>query len=240
MGLPSLLLDIAPNQTPVAEGLHRLGAAVHVRSPAHVRPETIASSLCELILSREMRAAISCNAGQLVDGRGTARVVAAIRSFGLSVRTVEQKDCRLLWEWTNDPVVRSASFSQAPIPWDNHVAWFAKKTKDPDSVILIGQDERGHPIGQFRMDRQSAETGEVAVSLAADARGLGYGAQLIELGVREVFARMGIQRVIAHIRAENRASILAFEGAGFRRQGLTQVKGCAAIEYFRDRDPHKP
>jgi len=235
LGLPSVLLDIAPNQAPIAAELHRLGAAVHI-SNATASPMTIAASLRELILSKERRAAISEKAVRLVDGRGAQRVVTAIRSHGLRVRAVGQEDCRLLWEWANDPAVRSASFSQAPIPWENHQAWFADKMNDPNSLMFIAEDEQGRPIGQFRLDRRSPGTGEVAISIASDARGAGYGTRLIELGVSEIFSTTGIARLLAYIRPENQASIRSFEGAGFNRQNETRVKGCSAIEYVRDRD----
>jgi RimJ/RimL family protein N-acetyltransferase len=172
----------------------------------------------------------------LVDGKGAQRVVCAIQTSTLRLRPVEERDCRLLWEWANDPVVRAASFSQAPIPWEDHQAWFKGKMNDGNSLILIGENEQGRAIGQFRFDSRSSEDGDIDVSLAPEARGAGYGSVLIDLGVRKIFERTGTQRVHAFIRPENQASMRAFERAGFARLGDEQVKGHTAIHYIRTRD----
>ncbi len=46
-----------------------------------------------------------------MDGFGAERVISAIQGANLGLRRVEEADCRLLWEWANEPEVRSASFS---------------------------------------------------------------------------------------------------------------------------------
>lgn len=34
----------------------------------------------------------------------------------LRLRTLQESDGKLLWEWANDPQVRAASFSSEPMP----------------------------------------------------------------------------------------------------------------------------
>jgi len=36
----------------------------------------------------------------------------------LRLRPVCADDCRMIWEWANDPLVRSQSFANDPIPWE--------------------------------------------------------------------------------------------------------------------------
>ncbi len=40
----------------------------------------------------------------LVDGRGAERVVSVLKKDSLSIRLAQDEDCKLLWEWANDPV----------------------------------------------------------------------------------------------------------------------------------------
>jgi UDP-2,4-diacetamido-2,4,6-trideoxy-beta-L-altropyranose hydrolase len=140
-----------------------------------------------------------------------------------------------LWEWANDPVVRAASFSPAPISWDEHQNWFTAKMNDRNCLILIGENGESGPIGQFRVDWRSGQEGEVDVSLATNSRGAGCGSALIDLGVREVFATTDTARVHAFIRPENQASMRAFELASFNRLDGEVVKGHPAIHYVRTR-----
>ncbi len=108
--------------------------------------------------------------------------------------------------------------------------------KDRRCLILIGEDEQAKPFGQFRMDLQSELEGEVDVSVTQEHRGIGYGSRLIDLCVREVFAKTDASRVHAFILPENHASIRAFEGAYFTRMGDHTVKGKRAVHYVRTKE----
>lgn len=78
MGLPSLLVDLAANQTPVAEQLHSRGYAIHVGDGPTLDPEKLAIAIAGLLESHEERTALAQRGRQLVDGRGSERVVAAL------------------------------------------------------------------------------------------------------------------------------------------------------------------
>jgi UDP-2,4-diacetamido-2,4,6-trideoxy-beta-L-altropyranose hydrolase len=236
LGLPAILIDLAENQRPVARELDARGVAIHLGSTAEVFPEEIAGKVEWLLLSPETRAAMSGRARKLVDGKGAGRVVAAMKSASLHFRRAQESDCEQLWAWANDPLVRAASFSQSPIPWEEHRQWFAARMKDPKCLILIGENGNERAVGQFRIDWRSHQEGEIDVNLAPQVRGRGYGSQLIDAGVRQVFATTGTERVHAFIRPENQASIRAFEQAHFTRLGEEKVKGQLAIHYVRIRD----
>ena len=239
LGLPALLIDLAPNQVPIAEELARAGAAVHLGGTKNVTAERIAAELQALRQSPERRAAMSARGRQLVDGEGAQRVVCAMQGASVCVRRAAAADSRLLWEWVNDPGVRAASFSTQPIAWPEHQAWFARKMTDPNTLWLIGEDDEGRPIGQFRVDWHSAADGNIGVSVAPGARGSGYGRQLIEQSVRRVFNTTPTERMHAFIRQENQASIRSFERVGFSRVGEEQVQGCPALHYVLMRDNTK-
>ena len=63
----------------------------------------------------------------------------------LRLRPVCADDCRMIWEWANDPLVRSQSFANDPIPWESHVAWFKRALRDPDMRLYIA--ESSTPVG---------------------------------------------------------------------------------------------
>ncbi|HET9308931.1 MAG TPA: UDP-2,4-diacetamido-2,4,6-trideoxy-beta-L-altropyranose hydrolase [Candidatus Sulfotelmatobacter sp.] len=231
LAVPSLLVDVAQNQTPLARELAHRHCAIHVGGPRDFTATKLAEQIEQLLSSREMRQDLSLRSRQLVDGRGAWRVVSAMRAR-LRLRPARENDCRLLWEWANDPKVRAAAFSPAPIPWEQHKVWFASKMKDPDCHILVAEDGQGKAVGQFRVDWSSNGDGHIDVSLASECRGVGYGSVLIDLGVTSVFAERG-GRVHAFIKVENHASRHAFELAGFTSLGKESVDGQQAVHYVR-------
>jgi UDP-2,4-diacetamido-2,4,6-trideoxy-beta-L-altropyranose hydrolase len=239
LGLPALLIDVAANQTPVAEVLDQRNIAIHLGGADQVSAETIARELKSILSSEHARVEMSRRSRELVDGDGAERVVHAMQSANLHLRRVEERDCTLLWEWANDPVVRAASFSWKPIPFEQHQKWFAAKMKDRTCLMFIGENGDEGPVGQFRIECRGSREGEIDVSLAANLRGSGYGSTLINLGVREVFATTPIERVHAIVRARNQASIRAFEAAGFVRMCTERVQGHLVFHYLRTRDQKK-
>ncbi|MGA9814538.1 MAG: UDP-2,4-diacetamido-2,4,6-trideoxy-beta-L-altropyranose hydrolase [Terriglobales bacterium] len=236
LGLPAVLIDVAENQTPVAHELERRGVAIYAGRSQQVTPEEIAARLRLLLAVPERRAAMSERGRRLVDGGGAERVVSAMQPLILHLRPAERKDCRLLWEWANDPVTRAAAFSTEAIPWEHHQAWFEDKMEDPNCLLLIGENSEGRPVGQIRLDLRSEQEGEIDVSVSPDARGSGVGSRLIDLGVREAFARTDAECLHAFIRRENEMSVRAFERAHFLKVGEDVVKLQPALHYCRSKN----
>ncbi len=236
LGLPAIIIDVAENQRPVAQKLSRLGVAIHAGSVQDVTSETIAAKLKLLLDSTELRAEMSRRGRELVDGRGADRVVSAMKGADLSLRRVEEGDCRLLWEWANESAVRLASFCSAPIAWDEHREWFTKKLGDERILMFIATDKQGVPVGQVRFETTNPREADIDISITAEKRGRGLGAPLIEKAVQAAFERMDLIRVHGFVKAGNRTSAQAFERADFRCVGAAQVKGNAAVHYERDRD----
>jgi UDP-2,4-diacetamido-2,4,6-trideoxy-beta-L-altropyranose hydrolase len=230
MALPALLVDVAENQTALAQELHRRGCAIHLGGPDDFTAEKLTEQLQMLLNSSETRRAISLRCRGLVDGRGATRLTSAMRAR-LQLRAAQPRDSHLLWEWANDPQVRENAFSGTPIPWEQHELWFADKIKNSDCVIFVAEDDQGRPVGQFRVDWRSDE-GEIDVSIVSECRGKGYGSALIDLGVNRAFAAKG-QRLHALVKIGNQASRRAFEQAGFTTMDEECVHGEQAIHYVR-------
>ena len=144
-------------------------------------------------------------------------------------RPATEHDCRLLWQWVNNPDVRRWSFSSDSIEWDAHVAWFRTKLADPNSRMYIVMDEADDPIGLVRLDVGDDDSGTVTVSIAPGRRGRGYGTAALRVASGRFFADTDARRIVAHIKTENMPSIRAFESAGFTHSGTTQVKGQNAL-----------
>ncbi len=78
MGLPSLLVDLAENQIPVARELNRRGCAIHLGNSHDVSAGKIAEQLQALLSSKQSREKMSHICRGLIDGQGAQRVVSAL------------------------------------------------------------------------------------------------------------------------------------------------------------------
>jgi UDP-2,4-diacetamido-2,4,6-trideoxy-beta-L-altropyranose hydrolase len=236
LGLPSIVIDGADNQLPIAHELHGRGGAVHVARGAAI-VEELALQLETLVNSAQLRAHLSERAAALVDGRGAARVVAAMRGRAITFRLVQEKDRRLIWEWANDPSVRHASFSSSTIHWPEHCQWFAQKLNDPRCTMLLFE-ESGIPIGTVRIEQTTRMDAQISVTISPQHRGFGLARHLLATAVNTAFRSEIVRRIHAFTKPENTYSINSFEAAGFKCTGTTELQGIRALHYVHERDQH--
>lgn len=234
MGVPMLLCSVAGNQRPVASALAAAGAARDLGTSNELRPETIVAEVERLLASPVDRAAMSKRAREIVDGQGVARVMTEMKAALITLRAVRDEDAHQLWEWANDKLVRSASFTTDPIPWESHVKWFAARRADPSCRFYLAQDAAGIPLGQIRFDLHEG-VAEVSISLDARFRSRGYGSALILAGSRKVLVETGVARLDAYVKRENEPSVRAFLKAGYRDAGRTSVRGHEALRFVLER-----
>ncbi|MDB5242444.1 MAG: family N-acetyltransferase [Spirosoma sp.] len=138
----------------------------------------------------------------------------------LSYRRAQPDDVQLYFTWANDPDTRRQSFNSNPISLATHITWFTGKLTDLNALLLVFENETGKAVGQVRFERTTIvdEWEEVIISLSIDAteRGKGLARQLIEQGCAVCRELWGAVAVHAYIKPDNRASVRAFEQAGFR------------------------
>lgn len=131
----------------------------------------------------------------------------------VTVRPAGAADLITLWHWRNDPDTRRASFDQAEIPLDEHTRWFeASLAREDRRLYIILAD--GVDAGMLRLDVGDREA-TVSVNIAPEWRGLGVGTRALRSVCREAFGPLGLHRLTAKVKADNRASRIAFERAGF-------------------------
>lgn len=144
-------------------------------------------------------------------------------------RLATTDDIQIYFEWANDPATRQQSFNSEPISWENHVDWFARKVADPNALLLVFEVASGDPMGQVRFEKQA--DGEVIIGVSVDAyfRGKGLASMLIRNAVRECIEQWGNVPISAYIKPENKASVRAFERAGFHFDHESRKFGVEAL-----------
>jgi len=236
LGLPCLVVVLAENQAPVAEKLQELQVALNLGWHAQLSPGAIAGQLSRLLTSEARRQEMSAAGQRLVDGEGVDRVLMHLRGEPVRLRPVRETDCRLLWEWVNDPEVRAASFSRHHISWEEHHNWFHQKLGDPNCLHFIFLDGNDQPVGQVRFDIQPHGEAEIDINIDRKVRGSGWGKIILNEAVTNIFNKTDIHTVNAFIKPENLKSIKAFEKAGFKMGPAVKARGNDCIHYIRSKE----
>jgi RimJ/RimL family protein N-acetyltransferase len=239
MGVPTILIIQMENQRIAAEALHRAGAALNLGWADRISIKDLSVELERFLSDSGKRQEMSSRLQTLVDGEGTSRLIMHIKGEKLRLRRVREEDCKLLWEWTNDPVVRDASFNADAIPWETHVAWFQQKIADSNCSIFIFFNDKDIPVGQVRFDTSEHEA-ESNVSISDSFRSRGYGVLIIQMASQRLFRETGVTRIYAHIKPENEASIQAFEKAGYKPAGIVSFKGHRALRMILEKHEEVP
>lgn len=228
LGLPAILVIVADNQRFIAEHLATIGVAVMAGQAESLDSAFLAQITAELLEDGAQRLKMSQLARQLVDGLGRERVRAALLDRELSLRTVHENDCRLLFEWADDPRARAASFHSAAISWEDHARWFSERLQDPDSVIYIGENVAGEPVGLVRF-KIHGECAVLSVNVAPEFRGEGWGRELIAFSTYALVRASSVRRIDAFVKPGNHASVRLFEASGFRGAGIERVANQDAL-----------
>ena len=88
------------------------------------------------------------------------------------------------------------------------------------------------PLGSFRLDIDSEESGFISYLIDPKYHGNGYGSEVLRLGVRIAKENLSIKNVIGEVMIENKASIKAFENLGFKIIDITN--GLIRYKFFTE------
>lgn len=214
LGLPAILLEAAVNQQGNMQALVAEDCAWNAGKtdqPRHELAQELHRLLARLQSEPELMEKASSKAAALTDGRGAQRVAKMMGKPALVLRLAAEEDASLLFDWANDEGVRSSSLNPAPIPWEDHVAWFHRRLADPSSIIFIATLD-GSPAGVVRFQ------GEIAsYALAPEMRGRGLGPEIVREGTLRRLAAGGRRPVAAIVKPDNEASAKACLEAGYQR-----------------------
>lgn len=133
----------------------------------------------------------------------------------IGLRPANAADEQSLLEWRNDAETRRWSLQAVEIDAAAHSRWLRAKLDAPETTRIYIAEVDGLPVGQARLDRREAETGEISVGLDGSARGKGLGVELIRAASLQGIADLRLTEVVAIIKVGNDPSARAFARAGY-------------------------
>lgn len=134
----------------------------------------------------------------------------------LDIRTADQEDAFQVYRWRNSDYVRSTRLSQEVEDLQRHLEWWNNALRSNNKHLLMVQflaTDVGHVRLDFTDHKNSAE-----ISIVMDPAfcGKGFGTEAIKLACRYGFDLYQPEFIEANILTSNKASIRAFEKAGFK------------------------
>ena len=229
-GVPTIAIPLAENQKPVVAELVARGTLRGVES---TDPQELKQQTESLITDQQARREMALAGQRLIDGLGANRIARRLVGAYINLRSASMDDAKMLFDWRNDPEVRSVSFSSDPVEWESHRRWLDAKLRDRDCDLWIAEDRTGLAFGQVRLDHNRADsTAMISVSIDHASRARGSGTVLLDKACRTAFAdNPSLDQIVAQIKPGNQASERAFKKTGFGPMEPTTICDQLAHQY---------
>lgn len=217
LGLPSIVITMAENQKKIAKELDKLGIIQWLDHYDKITNERIYGALESLIDQNIETWSNTCKL--ITDGSGTQKVssiLSANHKVRPKLRLAKFQDDKLLFNWANDPLVRSNAFNSKTINKTTHKEWFQSRINNKKNcVIYILETKEKVPIGQVRFEKKN-KIFYINYSLDSFVRGKNIGYIFLKKAIKKFKQNRRI-RLIAEVKRENLASCKVFEKIGFRK-----------------------
>jgi UDP-2,4-diacetamido-2,4,6-trideoxy-beta-L-altropyranose hydrolase len=172
------------------------------------------------------------NQSNLFDGNQQKRFLNVFHDLAITTRLANSDDCKLYFDWTNEPLTRQQSFNSEPILFEYHEAWFNRRLADENSVLFVVEFNK-NPIGQIRFQIEK-NTATISYSLDENYRGKGLGFWILKKGVdalrNNLYNTFPNLEIIGFVKYENIASVKVFRKLGFRETTATEIEN--SYKYF--------
>lgn len=229
MGVPSVVVTLAPNQQPIAEELHRRGLVRWLGDAADVTPGDLDQALLD-VLRAGLDESWSRACLAAVDGRGLSRTLAVLLADAhtpLQARIARPDDEARVLAWANDPGTRRTAFTRDAISADTHRGWFRRRLRNLDACeFFIVETTDQVPVGQVRCERQPDGEWEVHYLVAPAFRGRGLGRRVMQAALAMFADLRGAVTVVGRVKPDNEPSCRIFEALGFVRISAPDAAIC--------------
>ncbi|APC41166.1 GNAT family N-acetyltransferase [Clostridium estertheticum] len=121
-----------------------------------------------------------------------------------------ESDCKILFRWSNEKLVRENSYSSKAIIFEEHMEWLKRRLVSNSCYIYIYCIDE-NPVGQVRLDVEN-EIGTISYSLDKDYRGQGLAIEMLELLEKKIYkSNMKVKTLVGYVKRENVASQKIFQ-----------------------------
>ena len=132
----------------------------------------------------------------------------------------DKKDARIAFSWRNDPKTIASSYIALPKSWDSFWLEYSEGYFDNPPFTPVFVIEGNEPVGFIRFEPAiltefpEQKAIEVMINISPHRRGEGIGTEAL-IALEQYMKEKNVFALTADIRKENKASVAAFEKAGF-------------------------
>ncbi len=179
LGLPTITLCVANNQRALCQNAALAGAIYYPDWTDHDLINEIRIHFEAMLKNQFLRKAIRQNAMQLVDTKGTDRIVSLLDTSDLKIRLASIEDMQSIFEWRNHPDIRAISRNKQTIEWNKHKVWFEQLLiKDDIKLLIISENQKDVGVVRFDLNAPSAE---ISIYLIPGTLQNGLGTKLLDI-----------------------------------------------------------
>lgn len=146
----------------------------------------------------------------------------------ISYRLANSADIELVYNWSNDELVRKQSFHPDKISFKSHTHWFNRKIKSKSDLLFIALINN-IPAALVRIEG-IPENSVIGVLLDKEYRGLGISSRILIETSNLYFSEYSTP-IMAYIKDSNIASKKSFEKAGFKFVKNTTINESNSLVY---------
>ncbi|GEK91025.1 bifunctional UDP-2,4-diacetamido-2,4,6-trideoxy-beta-L-altropyranose hydrolase/GNAT family N-acetyltransferase [Alkalibacterium kapii] len=159
---------------------------------------------------------------QLIDGKGSQRIVDALiyksKNKNICIREAKLSDIENVYNLSNQDYVRRHSINKEKIAWKDHIKWFEGVISDPDVVFYIVTNKNNDFLGQVRYSLEGINA-TISISLSKKIQAQGLASFILEESIKKLFnEKKNIKMITAFVSVNNVASIKIFEKVNFCRK----------------------
>jgi len=129
----------------------------------------------------------------------------------LSLRKIEVKDAKILFNWANDEQTRLNSINSNQIEWTEHIKWLEDKLKNTEHnfLFMITKADKNTEIPLAFVRFELKEKWITSIVISPHFRGQGLASKCLSLGILN-FREFIKEPVYAYIKENNISSIKVF------------------------------
>ncbi len=228
LGLPTLSIETAKNQSLVSSALVDKGAIINLGYSQDIEVIDIINPF-KLLLDKKaannglslykqlINSSFSC-----CDGKGTARTYQQMQVMiadkaSVILKPATKCDVDVIFSWQSNPEIRRFSRNTKPVKYQEHCQWFDKAINSTQRKIYLIHTQQ-NSVGMLRLDDINDSTCEISILVAPNEQGKG-----IALAALKALETLSITKIIeAYVREDNIASHKLFQSAKFKKVSATK------------------
>jgi len=147
------------------------------------------------------------------------------------LRPMTAADLPLKVQWYNDPQIRKTLVVDEVFELDKTMAWFKAVKESPSRLDLVIETRDGSPIGVVGLVNidVSHKTAEIFIVIGdKEYWGKGVMLEAESVLIEHAFSQMHLEKIWAHARTDNVASIITMKKLGFQIEGTLRQHVCIA------------